>query len=236
MKLYVDPGSSSSLRILAYANFKGIAAEPVVVSLREGQHVAGAYAALNPSRSVPALDPGDGNLITQSLAMMELLEVWFPQPAALPVSPLAQAKVRSLCCLVACDIHPLTNMRVRHALSTAGYGNDKAGAWCSMWTRQGLQTLEAWFAQYAGKYSFGDDISFADFFVAPMILNARRFGCEIEEFPRANWIYANCLAHPAFLSISAANAQVGQNVAALCPERENTNRAAPATRLVEEKK
>ncbi|OGA99188.1 MAG: hypothetical protein A3E79_15735 [Burkholderiales bacterium RIFCSPHIGHO2_12_FULL_61_11] len=139
---------------------------------------------------------------------MELLEAWFPQPSALPIGPLAQAKVRSLCSVVACDIHPLTNMRVRHALDRPPDGADQINEWCRRWTLEGLQTLEAWFVQYAGKYSFADDISFADFFVAPLILNAIRFGCALEAFPEAQRIYSNCLAHPAFACMEAAGAEM----------------------------
>jgi maleylacetoacetate isomerase len=201
MRLHADPRSSSSLRVLCYLRFKGIALTLVPVRLADDEQQAPAFVACNPSASVPALElDGDAagtRWLTQSQAIVELLEARHPDPAALPRDELARARVRSLCALVACDIHPLSNLRVRRALAEQ-LGADAAAQWSRDWTLRGLASLEAWIEPQAGRFCHGDALTMADFFVAPAVLNAQRFRCDLAPFPVLRGLYERCLQHPAF--------------------------------------
>lgn len=197
MKLYVDPASSSSLRVLCYLRHKGLALDVQPISLRAGDHRAPAFAAINPSRAVPALDLGTEGVVAQSLAILEYLEALHPEPPALPAGALAQARVRALCGLVASDIHPVTNMRVRNAVAALA-GDEAAKQWTREWTDAGLDAVDAWIARHGGRFAVGDALSFADFFVAPMAFNVRRFGGDLARHSRVAAVYDRCLALPAF--------------------------------------
>jgi len=146
VKLYVDPRSSASLRVLTYIEHKGVALEIVPLDLFAGDHRRDDYAALNPSRTVPALDLGADGVIAQSLPILELLEARDPASALLPTDDVARARVRSLCCLIAADIHPLTNMRVRLEVERIA-GDAASRLWVRQWTETGLVAVEAWLAR-----------------------------------------------------------------------------------------
>ncbi|UUX94549.1 maleylacetoacetate isomerase [Aquabacterium sp. J223] len=197
LRLHADPRSSSSLRVLCYLRHKALAVTLVPVRLGEGEHRSAHFLALNPAAAVPVLELPDGQALTQSLAILEYLEALHPQPPLLPAESLAAARVRSLCALVAADLHPVTNMRVRRAVAQAA-GDDAATAWVRDFTLQGLAAVEAAAARHGGAFSVGDAPTLADFFVAPALFNARRFGVGLDPFPALQRVQAACLALPAF--------------------------------------
>jgi maleylacetoacetate isomerase len=197
LRLHADPRSSSSLRVLCYLRHKALAVTLVPVRLAEREHHGAKFLALNPAAAVPVLELPDGEALTQSLAILEYLEALHPQPPLLPAHPLAAARVRSLCGVVAADLHPVTNMRVRRAVAEAA-GDDTASSWVRDFTLQGLATAEAAVARHGGAFSVGDAPTLADFFVAPALFNARRFGVGLDPFPSLQRAMASCLALPAF--------------------------------------
>ncbi len=197
MRLLADPASSASLRVLCYLQHKGREIEFAPLSLRAGDHVADAYTALNPSQAVPALDLGGQGVLAQSLAIMEYLETLWPEPPLLPVDPLQRARVRNVCGLVACDIHPITSMRIRKEVTRLA-GEPAAAEWGQHWTRTGLDALDGWVARDGGQYTVGDALTLADFFVMPVIFNAGRLGCDVKAWPRLAALYERALALPAF--------------------------------------
>ena len=197
MRLLADPRSSASLRVLCYLDHKQREIEIVPLSLRAGEHRSEAYAALNPSLAVPALDLGPQGVVGQSLAIMEFLESLWPEAPLLPPGELARARVRNLCGLVAADIHPLANMRVREEIARLA-GPQAAAQWSQRWTHTGLQMVEGWLARHGGRFAVGDALTLADFFVAPLVFNALRLGCDPQPFARLQALYQRCLALPAF--------------------------------------
>ena len=201
MKLIVDPRSSASLRVLTYVAYKGIAVDVVGIDILAGEHRRDDYAALNPSRAVPALDLGDDGVITQSMAIMEWLEAKHPQPAAMPADELDRARVRSLCGLIGADVHPLTNLRVRQEVERMA-GEAASRQWVRHWTDVGLAAVDKWLGRYAGAYSVGDAVTLADFFVTPLVFNARRVGCDVRGYGNVGRVVGNCLKLPAFVDLT----------------------------------
>lgn len=192
MKLIVDPRSSASLRVLTYLAYKDISLDVVGIDILTGEHRRDDYAALNPSRAVPALDLGEDGVITQSMAIMEWLEAKHPQPAAMPPDELGRARVRSLCGLIGADVHPLTNLRVRQEVERMA-GEAASREWVRHWTGVGLAAVDEWLGRYAGAYSVGDAVTLADFFVAPLVFNARRIGCNVGRHSNVARVVGNCL-------------------------------------------
>jgi maleylacetoacetate isomerase len=198
MRLHLDPRSSASRRVLAVLAYKGLDIEVVRVDLLAGEHHGAAHVALNPSRAVPVLELGTGEgVLSQSLAILELLEARFPEPPLLPSDPLLQARVRSLCALVAADVHPVVNLRIRREVERLA-GVEAAAQWVRQWTDAGLAALDAWLARYAGRHAVGDALTLAEFFIVPMVANARRAGCEVAAHARVARVYEDCLRLPAF--------------------------------------
>jgi maleylacetoacetate isomerase/maleylpyruvate isomerase len=194
--------STAAYRVRIALNLKGIAFENESVHLvRDGGEQHGAvYRALNPAGLVPALRI-DGQLLTQSLAICEYLEETRPQPALLPSDPARRAWVRALALDVACDIHPLNNLRVQQVLRAA-HGADEAGvrAWMAHWIRLGFEGIEAQLARNASGTACcaGDTPGLAVFFLVGQVYNAERFDCDLAPYPNISRITAHCRALPAF--------------------------------------
>ncbi len=146
---------------------------------------------------MPALDLGQDGVITQSMAIMEWLEARYPEPAAMPVDELGRARVRSLCGLIGADVHPLTNLRVRQEVERMA-GEAASREWVRHWTDIGLAAVDEWLGRYAGAFSVGDAVTLADFFVAPLVFNARRVGCDVRGYGNVARVVANCLNVTAF--------------------------------------
>lgn len=210
MKLYSYFRSSASFRVRIALALKGIAYEYAAVHLLQGggQQFAAGFKALNPAALVPVLDD-DGTVLTQSLAIVEYLDETRPQPPLLPADAAGRARVRALALAVACEIHPLNNLRVLGYLSkTLGVTDEQKNAWYRHWVETGLATVEAMLAgdPRTGAFCHGDAPTLADVFLVPQIFNAQRFACRLDHVPTVMRIHEHCLTLPAF----AASVPAGQ--------------------------
>jgi maleylpyruvate isomerase len=181
-------------------NLKGLAYDAAAVHLAKEQHLQPAYGALNPQALVPALEDG-GQLLTQSLAIIEYLEETRPQPPLLPQDARSRARVRSLSLLIACEIHPLNNRRVlQHLKRALGQSEEQVNAWYRFWIADGLAKLEAQLARTpgTGRYCHGDAPTMADCCLVPQIFNAQRYQCDTTPYPVAMRVYAECMKLDAF--------------------------------------
>jgi maleylacetoacetate isomerase len=206
MKLYNAWRSSASFRVRIALNLKGLPFEYVPVHLVKGEQFADAFTALNPSQLVPVLEH-DGHALTQSLAIIEYLEEKFPQPPLLPHDPLERAYVRSVALAIACEIHPLNNLRVlRYLVKTLGVSEEAKNAWYRHWVEQGLAQLEARLVaeRRTGRYAFGDTVTIADVCIVPQIFNAQRFDCRLDHVPTIMRIFDACMKLPAFVDAQPA--------------------------------
>lgn len=200
MKLYNAFRSSASYRVRIALNLKELDYEYRAVHLGGGEQFKAEFCGMNPQSLVPVLQDGD-DLVTQSLAIIEYLDETHPQPPLLPSQPAARARVRSLALAVACEIHPLNNLRVLNYLTKQlGVSEDTKNAWYHHWVALGLQALETRVAgsRETGKFCHGDMPGLADCFLIPQLFNARRFQCDVSGFPTLLRIEQNCLALPAF--------------------------------------
>ncbi|WP_448956683.1 maleylacetoacetate isomerase [Labrys neptuniae] len=193
--------SSSAYRCRIAFNLKGVAYDFSSVHLRKdgGQQKTPAYRALNPQALVPTVEEGDFRL-TQSLAIIEWLDETQPGQKLLPPDANLRAQVRAFAQVIACDIHPLQNLRVLDYLKT-GFGADQAAldAWCRRWITDGLAACEALLARRAAStFCFGDVPTLADICLVPQIFSAQRFGADLSAVPRLLAIHAACDALPAF--------------------------------------
>lgn len=203
MKLYNYFRSSASYRVRIALNLKGLPYEYVSVHLLQdgGQQFAPAFRTLNPDALVPVLDD-DGDLLTQSLAIIEYLEETHPEPPLLPRDAVQRAYVRSIALAIACEIHPLNNLRVlRYLVKTLGVSEEQKNAWYRHWVELGLAALEERLVaeNRAGRYSLGDAVTLADVCIVPQIFNAQRMNCKLDHVPTIMRIFGNCMALTAFI-------------------------------------
>ena len=206
MKLYTYFRSSAAYRTRIALNLKGAAYESVPVDLRPAAHRQPDYLARNPQGLIPALEDGT-TVISQSLAIIEYLEETHPQPPLLPRSPLDRARVRSLALAIACDIHPLNNLRVLNYLrSPLGHDETAVDAWYRHWIAEGFRALEeeAKRASGDGQHMFGSGVTLADVCLVPQMFNARRFKCNVDPFPTLVAICAYLETVPAFARAAPA--------------------------------
>ncbi len=197
-KLYGYWRSSASYRIRIALALKGLAYETVAIDLRTGQHRQEPYLEHNPQGLVPLLEDGERR-ISQSMAILEYLEERYPHPPLLPADLAQRARVRSMCALIACEIHPLNNLRVLQHLRTAqGWDEDAVERWYRHWILEGFTLLERELRACAGRYCVGDRITMADLFLVPQVYNARRYRCPLDPFPTILRIDRTCQVHMAF--------------------------------------
>jgi maleylacetoacetate isomerase len=199
-KLYNAARSSASFRMRIALNLKGLPFEYVPVDLRKGVQSQAAFRALNPQELVPLLDDGTAHL-TQSLATMEYLEEKYPQPPLLPHTPIDRAYVRGVAQAVACEIHPLNNLRVlRYLVHEMELSEEKKNAWYRHWVELGLAQIEAGLvaAKRSGRYVFADQVTVADICIVPQIFNAQRFDCKLDHVPTVMKIFDACMQVAAF--------------------------------------
>lgn len=176
--------SSASYRVRMALNLKGLAYEQVSHDLRAGEQRARDYLALNPQGFVPALDTGSG-VIAQSGAIIEWLEDRYPETPLLPVDADARAIVRSMAQIIACDIHPLNNLRVQIYLRDQLKADDaQMTAWITVWMREGFAAVEELVARHGGDFAFGDSPTMADCYLVPQVFSAERYGVALDDFPR----------------------------------------------------
>lgn len=195
--------SSASYRVRIALNLKGVDHESVPVNLVEGGQKGAAYRSVNPQGLVPALEI-DGRIIVQSLAIVDYLEATRPEPPLLPADPGDAAHVRGLALVVACDVHPLNNLRVLKYLSgPLALPQEARDSWYRHWVGEGFAALEAMAAPRAGRFLFGDSPTLADICLVPQLFNARRLEVPLDDYPilvradeEANRLEAFAAAHP----------------------------------------
>lgn len=198
MKFHGYFRSSAAYRCRIAFNLKGLEPEFVPVHLRKGDQRSGDYLAKNPQGLVPALEV-NGQVLTQSLAIIEWLDSAYPEPAFLPQDPMLKAKARAFALAIACDIHPLQNLRVLNYLGSA-FGVDQSGinTWCQRWIGEGLAACEMLVSDKNSTFCFGETPGLADICLAPQFFSAERFGVDTSRMPRLTAIFAACARLPAF--------------------------------------
>ncbi|HUG59689.1 MAG TPA: maleylacetoacetate isomerase [Candidimonas sp.] len=209
MKLYSYFRSSAAYRVRIALNLKGIAYETVPVHLVKdgGQQLSESYRQLNPTALVPTLVDGD-LAIGQSMAILEYLEETHPEHALLPADAKGRARVRTIAQFIACDIHPLDNLRVLKYLKHEMKVSEEAkNTWYKHWVEVGLTAVEAMLAGHpdTGRYCHGDQPTFADLCLVPQVANARRFDCSLDAMPNIVRIDAACAELTAFQKAAPAN-------------------------------
>jgi len=203
MKLYDYWRSSAAYRVRIALNLKGISYEHISVHLVKegGQQHSADYKALNPQSLLPSLETDAGDIITQSLAILEYLDETEPTPALLPVSALDRSRVRSLAGMIACDIHPVNNLRVLQYLkNTLKVEDDAKSEWYRHWIYKTFDALETRLENEAstGNFCHGDTPTLADICLIPQVYNAHRFKCKMDAYPNINRINDACLKLDAF--------------------------------------
>ena len=184
MKLHGYFRSSASYRVRIALNLKGLPAEHLLHHLRKGEQRDPAFLAINPQGLVPVLEDDAGEVLTQSLAIVEWLEETHPEPPLLPKDPLRRAKVRAFAQALACDTHPVQNLKVLARLRGLGLPEEKVTAWAAWANQEGLSACEKLIENEPGPFCFGAAPSLADICLVPQLANARRFGVDVNAFPR----------------------------------------------------
>jgi maleylacetoacetate isomerase/maleylpyruvate isomerase len=191
--------ATAPYRVRIALNLKGLVYDYVGVDLVGGEQRGAAYQGVNRQGLVPALDVGD-RILTQSLAILEWLDETHPKPALLPNDPFGRATARAMAEIVACDIHPLNNLRVLMALAGLGHavGSPEQTAWIHRWIAAGFDALEPMIAQHGGGFSFGSEPGFADCYLVPQVYSANRFALDLAPYPAISAVAARAANHPAF--------------------------------------
>lgn len=200
LKLYTLFRSSAAYRVRIALNLKKLEYVAIPKALAKGEHRTAEYLAVNPQGLIPAIEM-DGVVLSQSLAIIEYLEERHPTPALLPNSALARAQVRSLALAIACDIHPLNNLRVLNYLrDQLGQGEEGINAWYRHWVNEGFKGLEIELSRHSAqrRYCYGDEVSLADVCLVPQVFNARRFKVDLAPYPTITAISTHLEALPEF--------------------------------------
>jgi maleylacetoacetate isomerase/maleylpyruvate isomerase len=179
-------------------NLKGLAFDYAAVNLLSGDQHAAAYRRLNPQELTPALETDEGRVLTQSLAILEWLEEVHPVPPLLPADPFDRARVRAMAALVACDIHPLNNLRVQQQLTAMNVDAEARLAWTQRWIHDGFRALEPMIAAHTAGFAFGATPTLADCLLIPQVYSAERYQVDLAAYPAIAAVAARCAATPAF--------------------------------------
>jgi maleylacetoacetate isomerase len=206
LTLYSFANSSTSYRVRIALALKGVAHDYVGVDIRTGAHREAGLAALAATPAVPVIAEGDFSL-GQSLAIIDWLDARFPEPRLIPAEADARARVLECAQIIACDIHPVNNLRIRRYLTEVLKIDQAAGdAWYAHWITEGLAGVERLIERHGyGTWCFGDTPSLADCCLIPQLYNARRTGCDLAPYPRLLAIDSHAAGHPAFLAAAPAN-------------------------------
>jgi maleylacetoacetate isomerase/maleylpyruvate isomerase len=198
MELYNYFRSSASYRVRIALALKGLEYEYKPVHLAKNEQFTESYAAVSAARLVPILRDGEHNL-TQSLAIIEYLDETHPAPPLLPTAPAERARVRALAMDIACEIHPLNNLRVlRYLVRDLKIGEDDKNRWYRHWVETGLEVVERQLAARPGTYCHGETPTLADCVLVPQIFNARRFDCRLDHVPQVMRVFDACMKLDAF--------------------------------------
>jgi maleylpyruvate isomerase len=201
MKLIGYFRSSAAYRVRIGLNLKGIVVEHASRHLRKGEQKSPDYVAINPQKLVPTLVLDTGEVLTQSLAILEYLDETHPQPPLLPKDPVGRARVRALALIPTADIHPIQNLRVMGYLREKfGQTEESAFAWSRHWIETGFDAYETTISHdvKTGAFSHGDTPTMADLCLIPQVFNAARFKVDMNKYPTIQRIYDTCMKLPAF--------------------------------------
>lgn len=198
MELYNYFRSSASYRVRIALALKGLDYDYKPVHLQKNEQLSESYAAVSAARLVPLLVDGD-QMLTQSLAIIEYLDETHPEPPLLPQDPAGRARVRSLAFDIACEIHPLNNLRVlRYLVKDLKLADADKDRWYKHWVETGLEVVERRLAAQPSRFCHGDTPTLADCTLVPQIFNAQRFGCRTDHVPNVMRVFAECMQLPAF--------------------------------------
>jgi len=199
MKLYNYFRSSASFRVRIALNLKGLDYDYLAVHIARGEHKTGSFSAISPDMLVPLLED-DGERFTQSMAIIEYLDEIQPEPALLPHDPVGRAHVRALAQSVACEIHPLNNLRVlKYLVRELKLGDEAKNTWYRHWVREGMLAFERQLAlRPASLYCWGDTPTLADCCLVPQVFNGQRFDCDFSGLPRTMAAFEACMQLDAF--------------------------------------
>jgi maleylacetoacetate isomerase len=200
LTLYSFWQATAPYRVRIALALKSLDYEIASVNLAHGVQHQPAYRAVNPQRLTPALDIGDGEILTQSLAILEWLEETYPEPPLLPANPRDRVRVRAMAGVVASDIHPLNNRRVTRALEAIGVDEADRGKWIERWMTDGFATLEPMIAKHGKGFAFGSTPTLADCCLAPQVFAAGRFKVDLTPFPTIRAVTKAYAQHPAFIA------------------------------------
>jgi len=188
--------ASAPYRVRIGLNLKGVPFELRPVDLIANAHQSADYRSLNAQALVPTLEV-DGRPLTQSLAILEWLDEAFPEPRLLPTDPFDRATVRAMAEIIACDIHPLNNLRILRALTALEIDEGQRNAWVTRWISDGFSALEPMVARHGGAFAFGDMPGLVDCLLVPQVFNAGRFNVDLSPFPAIQAATAHAAQHPA---------------------------------------
>jgi maleylacetoacetate isomerase len=201
MKLHTFFRSSAAFRVRIALNLKGQQYQSIATLLNQGAQHSAEYLAINPQGLIPALEISDGTVLSQSLAIIEYLDERYPTPPLLPPDPLGRAQVRSMALAIACDVHPLNNLRVLNYLKKQLQQDETSvNTWYRHWITNGFVGLEQLARRYSSdaRHCYGDSVSLADVMLVPQMFNARRFDTDLSPFPTLVSISTHLQAQPAF--------------------------------------
>lgn len=201
LRLYSYYRSSASYRVRIILHMKEIPCDLVYINLGAGEQAHAPYQDLNQQGLVPALEV-NGEVLTQSLAIIEYLDALYPQPPIFPLDPLAKAKILELAYIICMDIHPINNLRVLNYLTNnLKIDDDQRLQWYQHWVKMGMSSVETRLKKLGanGQFCYGNQVTLADICLIPQVYNALRYACDMTEFQTVMSIYENCLKRPEFL-------------------------------------
>ena len=207
MKLYTFFRSSASFRVRIALNWKGISYESAFVNLPKSEQASPAFRAVAPAGLVPALDV-NGQVLAQSLAIIEYLDETQPGPRLLPADPLERAYVRAVSQIIACEIHPLNNLRtLRYVKRTYNQDDEGVNRWYRDWIKDGFDMLERFVqsGRRSGRFVLGDGVTMADCCLVPQVFNAQRYQCDLAPYPLTMGIFERCMALQPFIDAEPAH-------------------------------
>ncbi|MCR5877779.1 maleylacetoacetate isomerase [Phenylobacterium sp. J367] len=190
--------ATAPYRVRIGLNLKGLAYDYAPIHLVKGVQHSDAYKAVNRQELLPALTTDDGQVLTQSLAILEWLEEVHPEPALLPKTAGDRAVVRAMAAIVACDIHPLNNLRIQQQLTALGVDDAGRDLWSKRWINDGFSALEPMVAAHGAGFAFGDAPTLADCCLIPQVYSAGRYGVALDPYPAIAAVAARAAEHPAF--------------------------------------
>lgn len=206
--------SSASFRVRIALNLAGIDFDYLSYHLRKGEHKAQPFLGMNPQGFVPVLQTPSGDMLTQSMAIIEWLNDTIPSTHLLPEDPLERARVRALAHMIGCDIHPINNLRVLDYLKQEIDADDeRIKHWFCHWVHEGFRPLEARLSTdtQTGAYCHGDAPTMADLVLVPQVFNNLRFGVDMTAYPTITRIFGICMKHPAFKNAQPAKQPDNEN-------------------------